>query len=46
MAIITSNIPICPKTNNDGARIADINGINDNTFINIEPSNIPAIIAK
>ena len=46
MAITTSNIPICPRINKDGARIADMNGINDKTLMNIEPSNKPAIIAK
>ena len=34
MAITTSNIPICPRINKDGARIADMNGINDKTLMN------------
>ena len=46
MDIITSIIPICPSTNNDGERIAEIKGTNDNTLMKVAPSKTPAIIAK
>ena len=44
--ITTSTTPICPSTNNDGDKIADIKGTNDKILINNDPSNIPATIDK
>ena len=41
-----SIIPIWPNTNKEGAKIDDINGINESILINNDPLNIPAIIDK
>ena len=46
IAIINDVILNCPNTNKHGASIAEINGIKANIFINNEPSNTPAIIAR